>query len=94
MRTATRTRRATTVATPPALPNGLHPLTWGVWPSADARLAVSGTPGVWAYAGNMECGKQLRFIEIIPWHLRHKGRWAPRGVAPVERVYVEAEASA
>ena len=84
---------AETVATlDPTLPAGCRPLTWGVAPSADARLYISGIAGVWAFAGGVEYGRN-RYVEVTRWQDRGQ-LWqasAPRYVAPLERVFVLAD---
>lgn len=85
------TRKRAPVITQPTLPSGMHPLVWGKWPSADARLSIDGHSGVWAYAGYEECGRDMRFVWVVPYALRGDQR-TTRYVAPVEWVRVEDEA--
>ena len=95
-----RNRRSsanTAVATlDPTLPDDAVPLVWGPpWPSVDARLCISGVSGVWAYAGHVEYGRN-RYVEVTRWQDRGQGEslWqvsATRYVAPLERVFVEAQ---
>lgn len=83
-------RKRAAVITQPTLPSGTHRLVWGRWPSPDARLSVAGHSGVWAYAGCEECGREMRFVWVVPWALR-ANKLTTRYVAPVEWVSVEDE---
>ena len=80
----------------PTLPAGCRPLTWGAWPSPDARLHISGVHGVWAFAGGVEYGRG-RYVEVVPWRKRGpvSTLWTAedeahltRYVARLERVFV------
>ena len=77
-------------ATQDTLPSGRRWITWGVWPSPDARLHVSDEPGLWAFVGTMECGHLLRAVLLVRWHLRTDRR-AERVVAPIEAVWMEGQ---
>lgn len=67
---------------------GLCPVKWGVWPSPDARLTISGKSGVWAFRQGIEYGPD-QAVAVVCWQEREQpmAEWT---IVPLARVYVEA----